>query len=64
MNLLNQGSVYKRDEPQLKSRDFGFDTFNLMDRDSCIDPPVTHDHLSKRNCESQTAHFSSPYSTY
>jgi len=52
MNLLNHGSVYKRDEPELSSRDFGFDQFNLMDRDACIDPPVTHDHLSKRNCKS------------
>lgn len=52
MNLLNHGSVYKRDESELQSRDFGFDKFHLMDRDSCIDPPLTHDHLSKRSCKS------------
>jgi len=58
MNLLNHGSVYKRDEPELRSRDFGFDTLNLLDRDTCVDPPVTRDHLSKRNCESLVEHSS------
>jgi len=49
-NLLDHGSVYKRDT--LQNRDFGFDPMHLMDRDTCIDPPVTRDHLSKRSCTS------------
>lgn len=49
--LLNAGPVYKKREAELSMSDFNFDPMHLMDRDTCVDPPVTHDHLSKRSCK-------------
>lgn len=43
--ILNKGSYLKRD---LESRDFGFAQLNPSLTDDCVDPPVTHDHLSTK----------------
>lgn len=46
LGILNAGAYQKRD---LDSRDFGFNDMNMIDRDLCRDPAVSHNHLEARS---------------
>lgn len=45
LGILNAGAYQKRD---LSVNDFGFSPLTDLSGDSCVDPPVTHDHVQKR----------------
>ncbi|KAI9814197.1 MAG: hypothetical protein M1827_003363 [Pycnora praestabilis] len=47
LGILNGGPLEKRQD--LSSRSFGFTPLTLLDQDNCLDPPITHDHLSARS---------------
>jgi hypothetical protein len=48
LGYLNAGAVAKRSELSYDS--FNFDSLTLLDgKDTCIDPPITHDHLTARS---------------
>lgn len=44
---LNAGPYQKKRD--LSSSDFGFQPTTLLDRDICVDPPLSHSHLTARS---------------
>ncbi|KAF2139062.1 uncharacterized protein K452DRAFT_328397 [Aplosporella prunicola CBS 121167] len=47
LSIMNGGPYQKK--RNLATQDFSFSPMALLDQDSCIDPPITHNHLSSRS---------------
>lgn len=48
LGILNAGRFIKSKKRNLDSRDLGFSSMSLVDRDTCVDPPIRRDHLQAR----------------
>ncbi|KAJ9645683.1 hypothetical protein H2199_002722 [Coniosporium tulheliwenetii] len=49
LGILNAGRFIKHKKRNLDSRDLGFSSMSLVDRDICVDPPIHRDHVQARS---------------
>jgi hypothetical protein len=49
IGIINAGPFIKKRDVDLTLRDFGFNPMLTVGQETCLDPPITHDHLNRRS---------------